>query len=152
MNESVINALNTYIKGFETDKINNDYALYFPDKQQTKELREANRVILVYDYTFEINVLSQSSPWQRIKITDKTWSNYVMGYAFVNLYDAVTTQLLNRTGYVVKVDDGSTKQLGITETFPVLLPIGYSKITGGVRFVINGKLFWRSRSHRQSDV
>lgn len=141
MNKTVINSLITYIKGFETDKINNNYALYFPDKSQTKELREANRVILAYDYTPDKNISSRYSPWQYIPITDKQTSRYSKGYGFINLYDGVIQQFDYLSGYLVKVDDGSKKLLGATEKFPVLLPIGYSKITGGYGSLLMGSSF-----------
>ncbi len=60
---------------------------------------------------------------------------------FTNLYNSLIEQFTERSGYLVKVDDGSKKLLGASEKFPVLLPIGYSKITGGYGSLLMGSSF-----------
>ncbi len=130
INESVIDALIGEIEGFDINKINNDYALYFPDKTQTKELRKANRVIMLsfnWDQEF-------SQSYTAVKLgKEGLW-----GVLYQDIVTPFAHYGSENTGDVVNVDDGSKLSV---KGFPVLLPIDYSKITAGYGSLLMGSSF-----------
>ena len=132
MDEEAMEHLTPHIEGFDIDAIDNAYALYFPDKTQTKELREANRVIQLEIDGPDPSVACAAAPRQDI---GSGWSK---GYVFYGLYDALIAPISYNSGFLVNVDDGSEKEVS---GFPVLLPIDYSKVPGGYGSLLLGSSF-----------
>ena len=135
MDASIVDALMGTIEGFGLDEINRDYALYFPNKTQTKELRERSRVLQLRTSPFKDFVVRYGSYHN----TFEGSMGYGWGYAYHDVWSLVVEDNLgNSSGSVVKVADGA--QLRVTG-FPVLLPIDYTRISGGYGSMVMGRSF-----------
>jgi hypothetical protein len=144
LDKKITDLLMPMVEGFKTDKINNEYALYFPDKTQTKELREKSRVLIMGDYNSNKDVKNGRSPNQSFSLDGKTLADRKVYYNFSNLYYSVVQQFEGRTGDVVKVDDGTKRMLHSDEKFLLLLPIDYSKVSSGNSSLVMGSSFGAS--------
>lgn len=144
MDKTITNLLMPIVEGFKIDKINREYALYFPDKTQTKELWEKSRVLIMDDYNSDKEIKSEHSPRQYFYPDGKTSSDRCVYYNFSNLYYSVIQQFEDKSGYVVKVEDGSKRMLHFNEKFPLLMPIDYSKISSENGSLLMGSSFGAS--------
>jgi hypothetical protein len=128
MNTSVCDELMPAMEGFDLERINRDCAFYFPEKSQSKALREANRVLLITDYDGG-KALDGKRVNQPVKDTE-LGTFYYCCYLFRHLHHALLQALEKCSGTLVKVEDGSEVRLGEKEKMPFLLPIDYSRIGG----------------------
>ena len=126
-----------YCEGFDVDSLDRTHALYFPDKTQTKDLWEANRIMRV-SVSSDKTTTCVTSDQFRPTLPDGRDSFYYKGYAFTDIYSALVDQYdTGKTiGQIVKVKDGSTQ--AVKAGFFLLLPIDYSKVNGGYGSLLMG--------------
>jgi hypothetical protein len=129
MEKSTTDLLLPHVEGFNIDKIDQNYAIFYPSKTQTKTLREQNKVIQIGD---QLNV-NEHQPTVQSTLIRKPVNKecfYWVAYAVENLFYSTIKEKEGQAAYIVKIEDGSKKPVSDPEKFPLLMPIDYSKITG----------------------
>ncbi len=144
ISEMLLADLLKQIQGFDvTEDIDNDHALYFPNRTQSRELRENYKVLVFKMAHGQRPLLYKPSsvvvPTKTHSLFHGGMADVSLSYAFTDLWNAIDRHMiLGRAGQVVRVDDGAqTRIVG----FRVLLPVDYSKIQGGYGSLLMGSSF-----------
>jgi hypothetical protein len=141
MDETVTNALMQYIQGFDINGIDNSHALYYPNKTQTEELREANRVLLYQGGIHDRIIKYECTPLKLLEVDTKLFHLLYVGYAFNDRWHILQQQFAGRTGELVSIESGSKAKINGDESFFALLPIDYTKVAGGYGSLLMGGSF-----------
>ena len=122
------------------DKIDRAHAIFIKEGE-SRQQRERDRVLLLGDYNSDASIAFHASKECPVPRPDKSASPYLTNYQFANLAQSLLAQFTAATGYLVEIESGKKRLLGASEKFPLLLPIGYSRIAADSGTLLMGSDF-----------
>jgi hypothetical protein len=125
----VINEMLQYLEGFEIENdFDRNYALYFKDATQSKDLRENWRALIV-DFPHNPMTFAYHRASHYDQDVDPYHVDEYFSFAFSDFWSALGSYGAV-DGYVVRVEDGMQKHKKHIAGFRLLLPVDYSKFNG----------------------